>query len=208
MSENLKSFGFIAGAHCLDFVNTVGARASEYPNDKLATYADLVRWSEQAGLIDEGKALELLSYAEANSSRTAKVLEEARGFRETLFRIFGALQRMQPPPPSDLAALNRALQRYPIRLKIRPRGRDFFCTREVGQAIDAWPLAPVAWSAAELLSSDQMHHVHKCADATCGWLFVDTTKNHSRRWCAMDDCGSLAKARRYYQRKRKTSLRE
>ena len=206
MSENPKRFEFIAGALCIDFVNTVGSRGSEHPGEKLSTYADLVRWSQQAGLIDDAEALELLAQAEANPNKTSTVLEEARGFRETLFRIFGALERKRSPQASDLAALNGALRRFPIRLEVRPQGRDFCCTRAKDQSTDEWPLAPVAWSVADLLGSDQVHHVRQCADATCGWLFVDTTKNHSRRWCSMDDCGSQAKARRYYHRKKKMSL--
>jgi predicted RNA-binding Zn ribbon-like protein len=203
MSENFKPFEFIAGALSLDFVNTVGSHASEDPREKLSSYAELIRWSKEAGLIDDGKAFELLAYSETNSSRTAKVLEEARRFRETLFRIFGALQRKEAPYASDLAALNEMLRKFPIRLEIRLQGQDFSCAREIAQVTDEWLLAPVAWSAADLLVSDKVHHVRQCADATCGWLFVDTTKNHSRRWCSMGDCGSQAKARRYYQRKKK-----
>ena len=203
MSEILKRFEFIAGALCLDFVNTVGSHGFEQAREKLPTYSDLVRWSKEASLIDDGKALELLAFSEANPSGASKVLEEARGFRETLFRIFGALQRKQSPDQSDLGALNKALRKFPIRLEVRPQGDDFCCSREIAQIIDEWPLAPVAWSAADLLVSDQVHHVRQCADATCGWLFVDTSKNHSRRWCSMGDCGSQAKARRYYQRKKK-----
>ena len=202
MSEIPKPFEFIAGALCLDFVNTVGSHGSDQAREKLCTYSDLVRWSKEAGLIDDRKALELLAFSEGNPSRASKVLEEARGFRETLFRIFGALQRKQSPDPGDLAALNKTLRKFPIRLEVRSQGGDFCCSREIALITDEWPLAPVAWSATDLLVSDQVHHVRQCADATCGWLFVDTSKNHSRRWCSMGDCGSQAKARRYYQRKK------
>jgi predicted RNA-binding Zn ribbon-like protein len=203
MSEIPEPFEFIAGALCLDFVNTVGSHGFEQAREKLRTYSDLVRWSKEASLIDDGEALELLAFSDANPSGASKVLEEARGFREMLFRIFGALQRKQSPDQSDLAALNQTLRKFPIRLEVRSQGDDFCCSREIAQITDEWPLAPVAWSAADLLVSDQVRQVRQCADATCGWLFVDTSKNHSRRWCSMGDCGSQAKARRYYQRKKK-----
>jgi predicted RNA-binding Zn ribbon-like protein len=203
MSEIPKPFEFIAGALCLDFVNTVGSHGFERAREKLRAYADLVRWSKEASLIDEGQALELIAFSEANPSGASKILEDAREFRETLFRVFGAVQRKQSPHPSDLAALNKTLRKFPIRLEVHPQGRDFCCSREIAQITDEWPLAPIAWSAADLLVSYQVHHVRQCADATCGWLFVDTSKNHSRRWCSMGDCGSQAKARRYYQRKKK-----
>ena len=106
MSEIPKPFEFIAGALCLDFVNTVGSHGFEQAREKLPTYSDLIRWSKEASLIDDGKALELLAFSQANPSRASKVLEEARGFRETLFRIFGTVQLKGSPDPSDLAALN------------------------------------------------------------------------------------------------------
>jgi predicted RNA-binding Zn ribbon-like protein len=202
MSEIPEPFEFVAGALCLDFVNTVGSHGFEQAREKLSTYSDLVRWSKEASLIDDGNTLELLAFSEANPGGASKVLEEAREFRETLFRIFGALQRKQSPDPSDLAALNETLRKFPIRLEVRSQGDNFCCSREIAQITDEWPLAAVAWSAADLLISDQVHHVRQCADAKCGWLFVDTSKNHSRRWCSMGDCGSQAKARRYYQRKK------
>ena len=61
-------------------------------------------------------------------------------------------------------------------------------------------LWPVVRDAAELLSGEDLDRVGRCADANCGWLFLDTSRNHSRRWCSMKDCGNRAKARRHYQR--------
>jgi predicted RNA-binding Zn ribbon-like protein len=201
--ENFSPFSFIAGAPCLDFVNTVGPRVCEQPRDKLRVLADLVRWSKEAGLIQEGEAVKLPGDSEANSSSTTKVLEEAKELREALFRIFGALGRKETPAAGDLATLNKLLRAFPVRLEVCAQGKDFRCERKSVRTGHDQLLAPIAWSAADLLVSEQVHHVRQCADAECGWLFVDTTKNHSRRWCAMSDCGSHAKAKRYYQRKKK-----
>jgi predicted RNA-binding Zn ribbon-like protein len=46
----------------------------------------------------------------------------------------------------------------------------------------------LARSAAELLTSEQLSRVRVCASETCGWLFIDTSKNRTRRWCSMSDC--------------------
>jgi predicted RNA-binding Zn ribbon-like protein len=201
--ENFSPFSFIAGALCLDFVNTVGARICEQPRDKLRSFADLVRWSKEAELIPEGEALELLAYSEANSSSATKILEKAKELREALFRIFDALGRKETPAAADIATLNETLRALPVQLEICAQGRDFRCERRSAQVDNDRLLAPIAWSAADLLASGQLHHVRRCADEECGWLFVDTTKNHSRRWCAMSDCGSHAKAKRYYHRKKR-----
>jgi predicted RNA-binding Zn ribbon-like protein len=202
MSQLPTPFQFVAGALCLDFVNTVGSHTSDSPAEKLNEFADLVSWAHEAELIEEPEAQELQAFSKGCSHEASRILEEARAIRETLFRIFRALQRNEPPNETDLAALNQTLRAFPIHLEVRLQGRDFSCTREIAQARDALLLAPVAWSAADLLGSDQVHQVRQCASATCGWFFVDTTKNHSRRWCMMSDCGSQAKAKRYYQRKK------
>lgn len=64
------------------------------------------------------------------------------------------------------------------------------------------PLWPVARSLAELLTSDELPRVRECAADNCAWLFIDTSKNRSRRWCDMAVCGNRAKARRHYARAR------
>jgi predicted RNA-binding Zn ribbon-like protein len=63
-------------------------------------------------------------------------------------------------------------------------------------------LAPIVKSAADLLLSDMLDRVKQCEGDPCGWLFLDTSRNRSRRWCSMEDCGNRAKARRFYQRKK------
>ena len=52
------------------------------------------------------------------------------------------------------------------------------------------------------LTSEELDQVRECAGNTCGWLFVDMSRNHSRHWCDMRDCGNRAKVRRYYQRRK------
>ena len=59
-------------------------------------------------------------------------------------------------------------------------------------------LAAAALRATELDRS----RVRRCANPRCGLLFYDTTKNNSRRWCAMAACGNRAKARTHYRRTR------
>jgi predicted RNA-binding Zn ribbon-like protein len=65
-------------------------------------------------------------------------------------------------------------------------------------------LWPVAKAAADLLTSEghALKRLHQCAASDCGWLFIDMSRNHSRRWCDMSNCGNVAKARRHYHRKK------
>jgi predicted RNA-binding Zn ribbon-like protein len=205
MSEILPSFQFVGGALCLDFVNTVGSHTSSEPREKLCAYADLVRWMKEAALINHAQAQQLLADGQDDSGRSKEVLENAREFREILFRIFHGLCQETEAQPADLAALNEALRAFPIRLEVRSQGKNFLCQRSVAQSSGSWLLAPIAWSAVDLLVSEQVGRVRMCADPTCGWFFLDNTKNHSRRWCAMGDCGSKAKAKTYYQRKKRAT---
>ncbi|MBV8216176.1 MAG: CGNR zinc finger domain-containing protein, partial [Verrucomicrobia bacterium] len=94
------------------------------------------------------------------------------------------------------------LARTPITLQIGAEGQQLVCFRTGCMLDEARLLGPVAWSAAELLGScESLSKVRQCAGEDCGWLFLDLTKNHSRRWCDMEDCGSKAKAKRYYRKK-------
>jgi predicted RNA-binding Zn ribbon-like protein len=66
-------------------------------------------------------------------------------------------------------------------------------------------LAPIAWSAADLLTGPRAQRVRQCADEKgCGWLFIDESRAGTRRWCSMGECGNRAKARRHYLRRKMT----
>ncbi len=199
-------FGWIGGALCLDFANTVGSHAGLRVSEKLKTWSDLVDWCREAGLIDSRVARELLRRSSDQPLITGRLLNTAVQFREALYRIFRAISQEEKPSPADLEILNEILVRAPITLRIQTSGTTLQCTRECSTLDDARLLGPIAWSAAELMNSeDRRRLVRQCANATCGWLFLDLTKNHSRRWCDMSDCGSRAKAHRYYQRKKQSA---
>jgi predicted RNA-binding Zn ribbon-like protein len=100
-----------------------------------------------------------------------------------------------------LRLLNETLEQAPLRFEVQYEQSGFSGKRmPVGSEFGS-VLGPVVWSAAELLTSENLDRIKQCADDRCGWLFLDNTKNRSRRWCDMGDCGSRAKAKRYYQRK-------
>ncbi|MCK4470533.1 MAG: CGNR zinc finger domain-containing protein, partial [Anaerolineae bacterium] len=98
---------------------------------------------------------------------------------------------------ASLLMLHEALSR----LEIRPSADRFEWAWVLGENDLDRMLWPIVRSAAELLTSGDLRKVRQCAREGCDWLFVDASKNHSRRWCSMNMCGSRVKARRYYQRK-------
>ena len=201
-SEQYK-FSQIGGVLCLDFTNTASGHASYRNTEHLNDFCDLLRWSNEYGIIGPDTKLALSEGAERNPAGALTILTRARKLREGLYRIFVAISQRKSPGRPDMQLLNETLDQAPLRFEVQYEESGFSGKRTTGGSEFATVLGPVAWSAAELLTSENLHRIKRCADDTCGWLFLDNTKNRSRRWCDMGDCGSRAKAKRYYRRKTK-----
>ena len=198
-------FDFDSGVLCLDFANTVEWHASLNPIEKLNDYLDLVDWGEDAGVLNTREAGQLRDTAEQRPEDAATVLEVALNLCEAIYRIFGAIGNKRPIDPADLSVLNAALPEALSRMQVVPTTQGFGWRWIKSQdSLDAM-LWPVARSAADLLLSDDLDRVRECVDDRgCGYLFIDTSRNRSRRWCSMASCGNRAKAKRHYtQTKRK-----
>jgi len=192
-----------SGWLCLDYANTAEWHASDQPIEQLNTYADLVEWARSIGLIGEPDARHWLSEGNRRPEEAAETLLWAIDLREALYRVFTALSAEDQPAPADLSIVNQALaDALPhLRLTARPGGMTWEWERP--DAALEWFLWPVSQSAADLLtSSPDLERVGVCEDEDgCGWLFLDTSKNHSRRYCGYS-CANRAKARRHYARKK------
>lgn len=197
--DDAKPFELSRDALCLDFANTWGARPDP-ACDMLHGYPDLVRFARQADLLGDTEAKGLLRAAADDPGRADRVFAEAVALREAMYRAFSALARGDAVAADDIDRLNHALARALPHLRIRPGGA---CCRWEWSlppgALDRM-LWPIARSAADLLTGDEVGHLGECDSPTCSWLFLDRSRNHRRRWCDMATCGNRAKARRYYQR--------
>jgi predicted RNA-binding Zn ribbon-like protein len=192
----------ISVALCLDFANTVGDHSSQAPREYLNEFADLVRWCEEAELIKPRLARFILEKAKREPEQAFAMLAEAKKLREAIYRIFVNRLNGKAPAPADLQILNLSLKSMPLLFEVRIEDHRPVCHHESATTGLAPLIAPVAWSAADLLTSEKVLRVKTCGDETCGWLFLDTTKNHKRRWCDMSGCGCRAKAKTYYRRKK------
>ena len=194
---NLKRVG---GWLCLDFVNTVDWHNSEHPHEWLTKYSDLVSWSRNAGILTENEALNLLRRAELHPSDAKTVLERAIILREALYRIFTAIVNHQPSNPSDITTLNAELANAMTQTRIQQTADS----HKWSYAFKDNALDRMLWSAvrsaADLLTSDKLDRIRRCSEEKCGWLFLDMSRNRSRKWCDMRDCGNRTKARRHYKR--------
>ena len=192
-----------AGRVCLDFANTVEWHASDSPQDSLHSFADLADWAHKVGLLTKPETQGLLRGAESNPAQAERVLRRAIQLREAVYRIFVSLAKGKKPAEPDLDELNQSLSKISDGACIRQSARGFEWEWNVDRDSLEFPVALVALSAAELLVSEERERVGQCADERgCGWLFLDTSKNHSRRWCDSKDCGNRERQHRYYERTR------
>lgn len=166
----------IGGHLLLDLLNTVSWRPDASRRvDRIATSEALADWCDAVGL---------------NWRPTA--LRQVTRVRETAYRILRPLARGEEPPKSELEALRRLL--VDALSQAEPVG-----IRPLDWETDELP-ATLAISAARLLEREDLSRLRECQDDCCGWLFLDRSKNGSRRWCSSADCGNRARAKRHYQR--------
>ncbi len=200
--KHAGTLDLLGGRTSLEFANTVDWHASDQPVEYLTSYEALVAWGQHAGILTDRQAEHLLEEAGRRPTEADAMRERAVVLREAIYRIFAAISAGLPAEHADLAVLNAELSRTSACSRLVPSGEGY-AWDWIGaeDALDR-VLWPVVRDAADLLTSGDLDRVGQCADDRCGWLFLDTSRNHSRRWCSMEDCGNRAKARRHYQRSR------
>ncbi len=201
--EALEPFDFVSNRLCLDFSNTLHDRGTSTPRDHFSTYSDLVRWSQAAGILLPEETQILLEEAVHYPVEATLVLQEAIVLRETMYRIFSAIVREVAPVTADMQALNAAYAEAMSRACIVQKGDGFVWDWNGKETALERMMWDIVRSAAELLVSEELSLMRECAGEDCGWLFLDTSKNHSRRWCDMKSCGNRAKVGRHYERTRR-----
>ncbi|MFN4014021.1 MAG: CGNR zinc finger domain-containing protein [Reyranella sp.] len=167
---------------CLEFANTRYWRGQETPTETLKTPADLAAWTK------------------ASKPPSQKEFERALELREIIHRLFDTVAQGKAPASRDFEALNAALATAPARM-VLTRGREAFdweLDMRSGTALAL--LAPVLWSAGDLLASGKLAKVRRCANPECLYLFFDESRAGKRRWCTMSSCGNRAKAKRHYHK--------
>jgi predicted RNA-binding Zn ribbon-like protein len=196
-------FDLIGGNVCLDFINTLDDRHMPDSKETLKSYADLARFSEDTGLLSRGQAEALLADSLRSPEKAEAALSNAKKLRETMHEIFWAVIQKRAVSLVELERLDSYLQRASSHLRLKEVDHHRFELRfnqENSLESILWLLAR---GAGELLTSDHVAFVRACGAKDCEWFFLDTSKNHRRRWCDMKRCGNRAKARRSYERMRR-----
>jgi predicted RNA-binding Zn ribbon-like protein len=200
-SEPGYAWDFCGGHAAVDFTNTVGSRG-ETPAEHFNTFGDVISWAETRGIVGRAQARRLRVRAERHPGAMDDALTEVVGLRESLYRLIAAAARGRTAPAADLALVNAHVARAFTRPHLAARGGHLALAFD---APGATPLAapivtPIVRAAIDLVTTDTIERVGLCADESCRWLFVDATRNRTRRWCTMKDCGNRSKVRRFRER--------
>jgi predicted RNA-binding Zn ribbon-like protein len=201
----------LEGGHvALDFVNTVGGLRDEPPSpddELLVSYDDLLGWCVRLGVVSEADARTLGRAAARDERGARRAVRRARELRELLYPIFLGIADGAEPPAELLEELRDAERNALAKGRLAPddgagsHGHAMRWTWPPPRDLTD-PLRPIAHAAVELLTSGPLEHLKICAN--CRWLFLDQSRNHSRRWCSMAECGTQMKQRRFVERRRQT----
>jgi predicted RNA-binding Zn ribbon-like protein len=185
----------IGGHPALDFTNSVGWHAGADQIERFHAYADLLDWAGNAKVLRR-EQVAVLGRRAAESPRAARTaLERAIEIRELIYRIFTEVAKGATPKRADLDRL-RTTQLEALRHAEADwsGGLAFSFARSDDLLAPVWPLV---LAAVDLLRSPELQRVRQCANDPCGWLFIDRSRNRSRRWCSSGDCGNEARVRRF-----------
>jgi predicted RNA-binding Zn ribbon-like protein len=195
-NRNIQTLDFFGGAMCLDFVNTINSRtAPEF--DYLRDYAHFADWSGRAGIASADQCSRLKSLASQDANQAHGVFVKALHYREIIYQLFRKIARNIEPDPVELRLFLHLYSDALVHGEMTHAGNHFIIEWQSAADLES-PMWPILNSAAQILFSAELAHVKECPG--CGWLFLDRSKNQSRKWCSMETCGARDKTRRYQKK--------
>jgi len=190
----------IGGHLALDFANTAGLHASAVRREHLNRYHDVLDWAAAAGVLAPRLNRTLATSAERRPRDAASALAKVVALRENIYRVFARLAQRKPPLREDLVRLHQA--RIATLAAAEPEWAEHrVALRWPDDPADLLrPIYPVLLATGELLESGDFDRLRQCGNHPCGWLFLDLSKNGSRRWCSSAECGNATRVRRFRAR--------
>jgi predicted RNA-binding Zn ribbon-like protein len=185
VTKRAAEIPLVGGDPALDLANTLdGPRHGDPTGDHLHDHEDLVAWAVRIGVLEAPVRTE-----------PGRVLDRVRGLRTPVYAVFRAIAEGDEPDAGALAEIADYHVEARRHARLGTRALDYTWNRDDPERI-LWALAVAA---VDLLRTGPLDRLHVCHD--CRWLFLDTTRNRSRRWCSMNECGARAKMRRYRARR-------
>jgi predicted RNA-binding Zn ribbon-like protein len=192
----------LGGTLAFDFANTASGRDQPSHQEHLLTTHDLVDWAEHVKLMSSADAAWLHGLLDSDPALTELLLRRAVGTRDDIHAICAEIAAGRAVPPLRLDSLARAHAANLAHARLVEDNGRYVWSWEPRQ----WPiealLGPIVLSALTTLTQGDLARLKRCRNEKCGWVFFDTTKNRSRRWCEMDVCGNRAKQKRFATRGR------
>jgi predicted RNA-binding Zn ribbon-like protein len=191
-----RTFELIAGDVSLDFVNTLDWRFRESGTEELiGSYGELIGFCDQSGVLTPKQARSLRR--EVTESAGEKVLRAARELREAAAEFFYSELEERNPGAATIVRLERIFKEAHQQQRLRRSDGRLLWDWPEGEIAPELPLWMLALRAEALMASERLQALRECGNPECRWLFMDTSKNHTRRWCDMKICGNRMKARRF-----------
>jgi predicted RNA-binding Zn ribbon-like protein len=187
----------VGGRLCLSFVNTLWWRRSPEPIEQLHTYDDVVAAAARAGWLPDRAGVEALGRSRPQAARRA--LRQAIGLRESMAVLFATVAAGEPLDPVQTEQIHTFAAPGLGALRLSASTAGQYVMGWGGTSLDL-PAQQIAVSAVLLLASEDIRRVKQCQGPTCGWVFVDDSRNQSRRWCDSRECGNRERVRAHYAR--------
>jgi predicted RNA-binding Zn ribbon-like protein len=195
LSPYISKLPFLGGDLSLDFVNTVHDRHEEPVKELLQNYWDLVTWVYFADAINECQKEKLLQKGQENQIKASQVYKDALHLRETFYDLILNLINQGDAFTANIQLINQWLSRAFSNLELAQLNGHFVLDWNTEDFELESVLWPIIRAFADLVTSEDINRIKQCVN--CGYLFVDNSKNKSRRWCSMEICGNRVKARRF-----------
>lgn len=195
---NIEEIRFDGGRLCLNYINTIHNRFEKPLNDYIQSVNDLIQWAFMAKVIGSELKINLGKYAQKPPDSVSTFFIEAIKLRENLYRMFLHIARDMKISDRDMSDFNELISHSFSRLKLTHSSTGY--AEEWDYPADSFYLisAPILKDAYDLLLYGEQSRIRECPN--CGWLFYDSSKNGTRRWCSMKTCGSNVKALNWYHK--------
>jgi predicted RNA-binding Zn ribbon-like protein len=193
-----EPFKLHAGHPALELVNTLDMRFSGQTIDLIPTYKDLLRLTMQLQMLTVAQARKLGRTVGEGEAR--RVVASTVELREALAKVlYGRIDGTRPPP-GQIQVLEKQFHAAGLHRRLMTGESHLEWSWSGVERQAEFPLWMLSQAASDLLVSIDAELIKDCGDPTCRWLFLDVSKNHTRRWCDMKTCGNRMKARRHHER--------
>ncbi len=195
--RSIDTLSLDGGSLIFDFINTTSSWVDNDRYDYISDYNKFISWSKKVALLSTQTLSKLMRRAEDQPEAAEKVMGKIARARDVAFHFFSAMIRGEVQPPGVLRDFNKLISQSLSSYSFDPTCN---CICLITYDDLSSPLNLVFADAYEVLKYHPRERIKMCS--SCGWIFLDTTKNGKRKWCNSLTCGSVDKSKRYYYRKK------